>query len=679
MKSRSYWKWSLGLALAVLPFAGGHSQEALVQPTNTALSPNQPAVPDTAAPTPAAADADPADPTAEDDVVDAPAQPMTTDKPLPPGVKPSAPVAEVLKLADSGVDESVMLAYVTNSTSTFDLGAEEIIYLNDIGVPSAVVTAMIQRDQELKALSANAAPAPASPAPTEPAPPATEPAPAPAPIETAPQPDYTTGDYPPAIDSTYAPFYDSLAPYGTWVDVAGYGPCWQPTTVIVNAGWQPYCDGGRWVYTDYGWYWLSGYSWGWAPFHYGRWFRHNHYGWCWAPGSTWGPSWVSWRYNGNYCGWAPLPPAAVYQPTIGLTFHGQHVNNSFAFGLGVRSYTFVPVSHFSDPHPGRHALPHPHATQIYHQTVPSVTIAGNSTRVVNRGIPVSRVEAATHTQIHRVGIREVNTPGAQSARGERLEANSRTLSVFRPQFPQSAGAQPASVGRPRTDVQQGGAAAVTTPAPASPRVTPAQSPRTFGGSSAAQPHSGGGSSKRPDRSAIQANAAPITTAGPAPTVARQTSGPAPRPAEPLILHGADRSRGSTVDSGASAPNRATLPNPPVVSGSSRSARPIMTAEADVPAPSQPRWSAPQTIESPVRSESALPYTAPTYQAPAATPRSAPAPAYAPPRAQSYSPPAPSPAARAQPAAIQPVRSAPSAPAASSTAGRSPFSSGRNGR
>ena len=44
-----------------------------------------------------------------------------------------------------------MLAFVTNSTSTFNLGAEEIIYLNDIGVPSAVVTAMIQRDQALKA------------------------------------------------------------------------------------------------------------------------------------------------------------------------------------------------------------------------------------------------------------------------------------------------------------------------------------------------------------------------------------------------------------------------------------------------------------------------------------------------------------------------------------------------
>ena len=81
-------------------------------------------------------------------------------------------MAEVLKLADAGVDESVMLAFITNSASTFNLGAEEIIYLNDIGVPSAVVAAMIQRDQALKASLANTGPGPAAlpPAPAEPAP-----------------------------------------------------------------------------------------------------------------------------------------------------------------------------------------------------------------------------------------------------------------------------------------------------------------------------------------------------------------------------------------------------------------------------------------------------------------------------------------------------------------------------
>ena len=142
-----YWNWSIGLALAVLPSFGGHAQESLNHPTNAAPAIKPVPAANAAAPAPATPGAALAAPAAEDDVVDAPAKPMSAAKPLPPSVRPSAPVAEVIKLADSGVDESVMLAFVTNSTSTFNLGAEEIIYLNDIGVPSAVVTAMIQHDQ----------------------------------------------------------------------------------------------------------------------------------------------------------------------------------------------------------------------------------------------------------------------------------------------------------------------------------------------------------------------------------------------------------------------------------------------------------------------------------------------------------------------------------------------------
>ena len=150
MKSRIYWGWSLGLALAVLAFSGGQAQEFL--PTNAGAAP--------AAPEPAPALAD--EPAA-DDVVNAPVQPISTAKPLPPSIRPTPAAAEVIKLADSGVDESVVLGFVRNSASTFNLGAEEIIYLNDIGVPSAVVTAMIQRDQVLRQFSATVPPGPGGP------------------------------------------------------------------------------------------------------------------------------------------------------------------------------------------------------------------------------------------------------------------------------------------------------------------------------------------------------------------------------------------------------------------------------------------------------------------------------------------------------------------------------------
>jgi len=55
---------------------------------------------------------------------------------------------EIVKLTQSGIDEPVMLAFIDNSGS-FELGADQIVYLNDIGVPGSVVGAMLQHDREL--------------------------------------------------------------------------------------------------------------------------------------------------------------------------------------------------------------------------------------------------------------------------------------------------------------------------------------------------------------------------------------------------------------------------------------------------------------------------------------------------------------------------------------------------
>ena len=66
---------------------------------------------------------------------------------------------------------------------------------------------------------------------------------------------------------TYQQFYNDLSPYGNWVNYGNYGYAWVPSM----ANFRPYYTNGHWVYTNYGWTWVSNYSWGWAPFHYGRW------------------------------------------------------------------------------------------------------------------------------------------------------------------------------------------------------------------------------------------------------------------------------------------------------------------------------------------------------------------------------------------------------------------------
>jgi len=388
------------------------------------------------------------------DITTADVKPVNAERPLPPTIRSNSPVADILKLADSGVDEAVLLAFVTNSTSIFNLTADEIIYLNDIGIPGTVMTTILEHDKVLR--SANVTNVWASTPPPAPADTANPP-----PQEMAPQvaqqpPPAQESAAPPPSQVTYNNFYSSMSPYGTWVEVEGYGRCWQPTAVVVNPSWQPYMNSGRWVYTDYGWYWASDYSWGWAPFHYGRWFQHCRLGWCWYPDTVWGPSWVSWRYTDAYCGWAPLPPCAWYSPGIGLTYWGSHVGVGFTFGLTAGCYSYVSWNHFNAHHPCDYAVPYGHRQQIYNQSVAATRVSGTRNNVFNHGIPVEHVERATGSSVNRVAIHEVSTPRGGNVRLERLSSDGRSMTVYRPRVPEGNREMPAAV-RERTQPAAGGA------------------------------------------------------------------------------------------------------------------------------------------------------------------------------------------------------------------------------
>jgi hypothetical protein len=104
---------------------------------------------------------------------------------------------------------------------------------------------------------------------------------------------------------SYDDFYQSLAPFGQWIEDPEYGYVWSPGE---DDNFIPYCTNGHWVMTEYGNTWVSDYQWGWACFHYGRWTYNDFYGWLWIPGENWGPAWVSWRYGEGFYGWAPLGP-----------------------------------------------------------------------------------------------------------------------------------------------------------------------------------------------------------------------------------------------------------------------------------------------------------------------------------------------------------------------------------
>lgn len=450
MKCSIHSGFGLALALALIgliPFVGGCGQSAKSAP-QTDASTNQPTTAAT-----------PSDTTQTD--TDATVQADNTDDQLAnaPGTIISTPAAatapsnnpqlgEVVKLVQAGVGDSILMAYVTNSPSPFKLSSDDVVYLNDLGAPQSVINAMLQRDQYFNAQVAQ------TPTPTPPPDQSgyVDVTPAPLPqsatdqnaqaAEATAQADVATPPLTPPPDAvddaeqepngSYSYFYDSLSPYGNWINVNGYGPCWQPTTVAMNPGWQPYCDGGHWIYTDCGWCWVSDYSWGWAPFHYGRWFHSTRFGWCWAPDTVWGPAWVSWRYNGSYCGWAPLPPAACYRPGFGFTFLGRSVGVNFTFGLGPNLFVFVPLDRFHDRGLSRSRVNHQEVEKIYRSTtLNNQLIRGPNNTLINHGVPVQQVAAASHTEIRAVHIRaDVEAPGSA-----KYGRDGRSLSIYRPSLP----------------------------------------------------------------------------------------------------------------------------------------------------------------------------------------------------------------------------------------------------
>ncbi len=461
MKIRIFHSIGLALALGLGPLLSGCNEQANSAPV-TDISTNSVSsqAPPPGAPAMDSTQADSNQPSGdEQSLADAPGQIISTPD-TAPATSNNPQLNEVAKLARAGVGESILLAYVTNSPNAFNMSSDDIVYLNDLGVPESVVNAMMSHDQTINGGMAQAQP----PAMSQPEQgyatpqPATEAPPVPdqnAMAQGAPSADEAvTPPLTPSPDAVndaqdspngaYSYFYDSLSPYGNWVNIQGYGPCWQPTAVAANPGWSPYSDRGHWAYTDCGWCWVSDYSWGWAPFHYGRWFHHNRWGWCWAPDTVWGPAWVSWRYNTGFCGWAPLPPAACYRPGFGFTYFGRSVGFNFAFGLSSQSFVFVPLDHFHDRGLNHFRLNHREVSRIFNSTtLNNQIIHGNNNMLINRGVPVERVAAATHTEIRPIRIR-ADESGPRSAQ---LGRDGRSLSVYRPALPApKAGVLPRMVG-----------------------------------------------------------------------------------------------------------------------------------------------------------------------------------------------------------------------------------------
>jgi len=214
-----------------------------------------------------------------------------------------------------------------------------------------------------------------------------------------------------STDVSFDVFYSNLSPHGSWLVSAEYGRVWQPYEY--DRGWNPYYD-GRWVYSDFGWTWVSDYRWGAIPYHYGTWYADASYGWVWVPGTVWAPSWVVFRTGPDYIGWCPVSPR--FSVSASLRFDEPRSEQ----------FVFVSSRDFLSPRIRTAVIQDNRRTTVINNTqiVNNITIENNI--VVNRGPDVASVERASGRQVRRYRIEEVAkvAPGRTVDR-EQLRADRR--------------------------------------------------------------------------------------------------------------------------------------------------------------------------------------------------------------------------------------------------------------
>ena len=175
--------------------------------------------------------------------------------------------------------------------------------------------------------------------------------------------------------------YSPLDGYGEWIEIEPNRIVWRP--IYISELWRPYSV-GRWLWTDYGWYWDSYEPFGGVTFHYGRWNYDYRFGWVWYPDYEWGPAWVEWRYGPSYVGWAPLSPYSIINGAAGVV--------TVNYNDDYYHWNFVSYEHFHGRDLERFLVYGHRASKAYNHSKKRGAVYYRDGRVYNGGIDRSVVE-----------------------------------------------------------------------------------------------------------------------------------------------------------------------------------------------------------------------------------------------------------------------------------------------
>ena len=224
------------------------------------------------------------------------------------------------------------------------------------------------------------------------------------------------------VSVSFGAFYSSLGPHGKWIAIDAGIYAWRPQHMIHN--WRPYTV-GRWAWTDEGWYWVSDEPWGWATYHYGRWYYDDYYGWIWIPGYDWSPAWVEWRYGGDYVGWAPLGPYAVFHIGFGI-------NHPRWWVTPVSYWSFVDCRHIAHRRVQEYVYSSDTNRKHVGRTRSIGSVRHDNGRVISGGPDRHDVERRGSIRVNRMEVVDVRDRGVDRVVGS--GGQSERIEVYRPQI-----------------------------------------------------------------------------------------------------------------------------------------------------------------------------------------------------------------------------------------------------
>lgn len=177
-------------------------------------------------------------------------------------------------------------------------------------------------------------------------------------------------------------FYTQLSPYGRWIELDDNLIVWKPARKF--RGFKPY-HSGRWMWTNYGWYWDSYEPFGNVVYHYGRWMYDYYYGWVWVPDYEWAPAWVEWCYDDDYIGWAPMRPLI----SINVRYNYYYDFDKYRY----RDYNFVRYRDFGSQRVQDRILRDNDNERYYKSARMRSEVSRDRDRVVNNGFDRDFVRA----------------------------------------------------------------------------------------------------------------------------------------------------------------------------------------------------------------------------------------------------------------------------------------------